>query len=207
MMKINLILILLFAGNTIFAQTGKDSLMKRDINEIVDELQFMYGYDQTMREYTIYKTFDRHKTDSIENLSDNLREVALKDLKFDNDTLVTMIWKKYINPKDTEHTERLIEITNKYGFPDLNKIKKYYKKKFIDPEFNPVIIFIHSPNKYWNELKVLIKNEYKTGNINQCTYGYLLWHFNGRGSIQPMLDNGWKFVEKNGKKVLTSTCK
>lgn len=206
MIKINLFLVLFFASNAIFAQAEKDSLLKRDINVIVDELQFMYGYDQTMREYTIYKTFDKHKIDSIENLPDSLREIAMKKFDFNNDTLVMMIKRKYINPKDAEHTERLIEITNKYGFPSLDRIKKYYKKDFIDPEFHANLIFIHSPKKYWEELKVLMKDEYEKGNINQCIYGYLLWHFNGRKSFQPMLDNGWKFVEKNGKRALTSTC-
>lgn len=206
MKKINIFVILFFACNAIFAQTEKDSLLKRDINIIVDELQFMFGYDQIMREYINYKTFDKHKTDSIENLPDSLRAVAMRNFEFDNDTLVKMIWRKYINPKDAEHTERLIEITKKYGFPSADRLKKYYKKGFMDPDFQTNLIFIHSPKKYWEELKVLMKDEYEIGNINQCIYGYLLWHFNERKSFQSMLDNGWKFVEKNGKRVLISTC-
>ncbi len=31
----------------------------------------MHGYEQTMREYTIYKTFDKSKTDRIENHADD----------------------------------------------------------------------------------------------------------------------------------------
>ncbi len=207
MKKTNLILILFFIANTIFAQAEKDSLLKHDINSVVDELQFMYGYDQAMREYTIFKTFDKHKTDSIENLPDSLRGIAIKNLKFDNDTLSKMIWENYINPKDAKHTIRLIEITKKYGFPSIKRIRENYKKDFIDPEFHTNLIFIHSPKEYWDELKVLMKEEYENGNINQCMYGYLLWHFNGRKSFQLMLDNGWEFVDKDGKKVLTSTCK
>jgi hypothetical protein len=207
MKKINLILILFFITNIIFAQAEKDSLLKRDIDAIVDELQFMYCYDQAIREYTIYKTFDKHKIDSIENMSDSLREIAMKNIKFYNDTLAKKIWGNYINPKDAEHTERLLEITKIYGFPSIERIRKYYKKDFVDLEFHANLIFIHSPKIYWNELKELMKKEYENGNINQCIYGYLLWHFNGRGNLQSMLDNGWVFLEKDGKKVLTSTCK
>ena len=50
-------------------------------------------------------------------------------------------------------------------------------------------------------------NEYKNGVINQCQYGYALWHFSGRKSFQPMLDNGFKMVIENGIEVLQSTCK
>lgn len=166
----------------------------------------MYGYDQTMREYTIFKTFDKSETNRIENLSDSLRILEMKNRKFVSDSINTLIYKKYINPMDAKHTERMIEITKKYGFPSIDRIKKYYNKEFVDPEFNPLIIFIHSPKKYWDELKELMLNEYKTGTINQCQYGYLLWQFTGRKSFQPMLDNGFKMVEENGKKTLKSTC-
>jgi len=74
-----------------------------------------------------------------------------------------------------EHTERMIEITKKYGFPSVKRIKKYYSKDFVNPEFNPLIIFIHSPKKYWRKLKELMLNEYNNGTINQCQYGYMLW--------------------------------
>ncbi len=207
MKKNNLVLILFFVSNILFAQAEKDSLLKQDINIIVEELEFMYGYDQTMRKYTDYKTFDTQKIDSIEHLPDSLRTVTMKNIKFSNDTLSKMIFRNYINPKDAEHTERLIEITKKYGFPSLDRIKKYYKQNFKDPDFHANLIFIHSPKRYWEELKVLMKNEYKNGNINQCIYGYLLWHFNGRESLQPMLENGWGLVEENGKRILKAMCK
>ncbi len=206
MKKVNLILILFFVSNTIFAQAEKDSLLKRDINPIVDELQFMYEYDQAMRKYVLYKTFDTYIADSIQSLPDSLMRVTMKSLKFDNDTLAKMIWRSYINEKDAKHTERLIEITKKYGFPSLSRINRYYEKEFRDPDFHANLIFIHAPPKYWEELTTLMKEEYELGNINKCIYGYLLWHFKGRKSMQPMLDNGWEFVEKDGRRILKSMC-
>lgn len=206
-MKLKLLIFSILMSNTIYSQSAKDSLLKKDINVLVEEMEFMYGYDQTMREYTIFKTFDKSETDRIENLPDSLRVEEMKNRKFVSDSISKLIFRKYINPMDAEHTERMIEITKKYGFPSTERIKKYYNKEFVDPEFNPLIIFIHSPRKYWDELKELMLNEYQNGVINQCQYGYLLWQFTGRQSFKPMLDNGYKLIEENGKTTLQPTCK
>ena len=206
-MKSKLLIFSILLSNTIYSQSAKDSLLKKDINVLVEEMEFMYGYDQTMREYTIFKTFDKSETDRIENLPDSLRVEEMKNRKFVSDSISKLIFRKYINPMDAEHTERMIEITKKYGFPSTERIKKYYNKEFVDPEFNPLIIFIHSPRKYWDELKELMLNEYQNGVINQCQYGYLLWQFTGRQSFKPMLDNGYKLIEENGKTTLQPTCK
>ncbi|MGG7036886.1 MAG: hypothetical protein ACI7YS_17090, partial [Flavobacterium sp.] len=98
-------------------------------------------------------------------------------------------------------------IIKKYGFPSIDRIRKYYKKEFIDPEFNPYILLVHSPEKYWKELKTLMKKELAERRINKCTYGHLLWHVTGRKSFQPMLDNGYEMVQENGQTTLKSTCK
>ncbi|MDX1774015.1 hypothetical protein DFR65_104196 [Oceanihabitans sediminis] len=205
-MKLKLLIFSILLCNSIYSQSAKDSLLQKDINVLVEEMEFMYGYDQTMREYTIYKTFNKSETDRIENLPDSLRIQEMIKRKFVSDSISKMIYKKYINPMDAEHTERMMEITKKYGFPSTERIRKYYKKEFVDPEFNPLIIFIHSPKKYWDELKELMLKEYQNGIINQCQYGYALWQFTGRQSLQPMLDNGFEMVEENGKTTLKSTC-
>jgi len=205
-MNLRLSLFLLFTTFTLTAQSSKDELFKKDIAILVEEMEFMYGYDQTLREYLIFKTFDKSITDSIESLSDSLRTKEIFKRKFKSDSLSKQIWKNYINPKDANHTERMIEITKKYGFPGVKRIRAFYDKKFVDPEFNPYIIFVHAPKKYWEELKSLMKKERDEGRISTCTYGHLLWHFTGRKSFQPMLDNGFEMVTKNGQTTLKSTC-
>ncbi|MES2544704.1 MAG: hypothetical protein V4548_07455 [Bacteroidota bacterium] len=205
-MKLKLFIFSILFSNMIYSQSTKDSLLQKHINVLVEEMEFMYGYDQTMREYVIFKTFDKSETNRIENLPENLRVEKIKKRKFESDSIGSLIYKKYINTMDAEHTERMIEITKKYGFPSIERIKKYYKKEFVDAEFNPLIIFIHSPKKYWEVLKELMLNEYKNGIINQCQYGYALWQFTGRNNFQPMLDNGYKMIQENGKTILKSTC-
>jgi len=205
-MKILLLVSFFLLSAISFCQTQKDSLFKADIEVLVEELEFMYGYDQTLREYAFYKTFDKSETNRIEALSDSLRAEALKEISFTSDSLVRKIFKHYINPQDALHTQRVIDITKKYGFPSAKRIKQFYDQEFEDPEFNPIIILIHSPKEFWEELKVMMKNEYQNGSISQCDYGYLLWQFTGRKSFKPMLDNGFKMVEEEGRPVLTSTC-
>ena len=115
-MKLSLLIISILLSNTIYSQSAKDSLLQKDIDVLVEEMEFMYGYDQTMREYIIFKTFDKSETNRIENLSDSLRILEMKNRIFVSDSIGKLIYKKYINPMDAEHTERMIEITKKIWF-------------------------------------------------------------------------------------------
>ncbi len=203
----NLFLLLFFLFTVLgYCQSTKEDLFKQDVAFLVEEMEFMYGYDQLLREYLIFKSFNKSETDSLEILPDSLRIAAMKDRKFVNDSLSKMIYRDYINPKDAIHTARIIEITKKYGFPDVKRIRQYYDKEFSDPEFNPYILLVHAPKSQWEELKLLMKNELEEGRIDRCTYGHMLWHFTGRKSFQPLLDNGFVMEEKEGRSNLRSTC-
>jgi hypothetical protein len=205
-MRLKTIIFLLTIASSLYAQSEKDSLLKKDILILVEEMEFMYSYDQTLREYITFRTFDKSETNRIEGLPDSLQTIERKLRGDISDTLAHKIWKNYINPKDAEHTARLIEITRKYGFPSIKRIREYYDKDFEDIEFNPFILFIHSPKEYWNEIDDLLKTELNEERINRCTYGFFLWHISGRKSFQVMLDNGYEFTEENGKQILKSTC-
>ena len=56
-MKLKLCVLTLLLSNLLYSQIKKDSLFKKDISSLVEEMEFMYGYDQLLREYTVYKTF------------------------------------------------------------------------------------------------------------------------------------------------------
>ncbi len=206
-MRIKLFLVTLLITNSICGQNAKDNLLERDISFLVEEMLFMYDYDQALREYTRYKTFDKNETNRIENLNDSLRQYEIVKRKFISDSLKTKIWKDYINPKDAVHTERMIEIIKIYGYPNKERINKYYKKEITNKEFSAFLLLIHSPKEFWKELEVLMKIELEEGRINECAYGYLLWHVTGRKSFKPMLDNGYEMVIEDGKTRLMSTCK
>lgn len=202
----NLFIFFFLTTTLIYSQSAKEDLFKQDVAGLVEEMEFMYGYDQLLREYLIFKSFNKSETDSLEILPDSLRSAAMKNRKFVNDSLGKIIYREYINPKDAIHTARIIEITKKYGFPDVKRIRQYYDKEFADPEFSPYILLVHAPKSTWEELKLLMKNELEKGRIDRCTYGHMLWHFTGRKSFQPLLENGFVMEEKDGRSNLRSTC-
>lgn len=123
---------------------------ERDIDLIVEELKFMYDTDQALREYTLFKTYNKAITDSIENLSHTKVQKYIISNNFKSDSLGNRINKEYILPIDILNTERMIELTKIYGFSSTSRIKKNFKKEL--------------ENKH----------------LNRCEYGHILWHLNGR---------------------------
>lgn len=202
----NLFILFLLITISGFSQSRKEQLFKQDVAALVEEMEFMYGYDQLLREYLIFKSLNKNETDSLEILPDSLRVEIIKERQFVNDSLSKIISRDYIGPMDAKHTARIIEITKKYGFPSTKRIKQYYDKEFSDPEFSPAILLVHAPKSYWEELKLLMKNELEEERIDRCTYGHMLWHFTGRQSFKPLLENGFVMEEKNGRTNLKSTC-
>ena len=52
-------------------------------------------------------------------------------------------------------------------------------------------------------MKQLIMQELDNKNMNRCEYGHILWHLNGRKSVQDMLDNGFESViDESGQQVI-----
>ncbi len=193
MNKILLTAILTLISLNFYSQSNKEELLKQDIAGIVEELKFMYHYDQATREYLYYQTFDKNITDSIENLSKEIRDNRMNYTPVKSDSLKDKIWNSYINPMDKLHTERMIAITKKYGFPSAQRLKKFSKDSV---DFNPVILLIHSPSEFSKELIEIVEYEKDKGRIEKCDFGYLLWHLNGRSDFQPMLENGYEIVKK-----------
>ncbi len=199
--------ILFFNFSQIFAQIDvkqQNENFNKDIELLVEELKFMYDTDQALREYILFKTYNKAITDSIEKLPQEKVKEYIVSNNFKSDSLAKRINKEYILPIDILNTERFIELTKIYGFPSKSRIEKIYKKE-LDNEFNPYILIVHAPKKYWDELKVMIKKELENNRLSRCEYGHLLWHLNGRKNMQDMLDNGFKLVtNENGQQVITA---
>lgn len=64
-MKFKTLTLSILFCNIIYSQSVKDSLFQKDIVSLVEEMEFMYGYDQALREYSIFKTFDKSETERI----------------------------------------------------------------------------------------------------------------------------------------------
>ncbi|OEY71495.1 hypothetical protein [Salegentibacter salarius] len=141
MNKILLITVFTFISLNFYSQSNKEELLEKDIEKIVEEIKFMYHYDQATREYLHFQTFDKNITDSIESLSKEKRDNRINYTPVKSDSLKNKIWSNYINPMDQIHTERMIELTKKYGFPSAQRLKRFSKDSI---DFNPLILLIHS---------------------------------------------------------------
>ncbi|SHJ24191.1 hypothetical protein SAMN04488096_1174 [Mesonia phycicola] len=184
----------------------KEKQFEQKIDTIVEELKFNYEFDQALREYIIYKTFDKAVTDSIENLENEKgRQNYIFSRNFKSD-LAKRIWKEFIHPSDDKFTERLIAISDSVGYPSLKRIKKYYKTD-LPEEFNPTIFFVHSREKYWEKINEIAEREFKNGNMGKCDYGYIRWHTSGRKENKYLDENGIKYVANSkGRAVYIQTC-
>lgn len=172
-----------------------DDLFKKNVDSIVDELRFNYQYDQALREYVLYKTFDKSVTDSLEKLEHKQLESYIFAHNFKTN-MEKRIWNEFIDPASDAFTESLIRVSKEYGFPSLGRIKKFYTGLLPDdPEFNPTIIFIHANEKYYQEIKELVTEQLNLGIIGKCDYGYIMWHVTGRKESKYLDENGIK----NGK--------
>lgn len=115
------------------------------------------------------------------------------------------IWDNFLYPLDSLKAERMIEIIQKYGFPSEKRLRKYSDQKL---DFSARTILVHTPFSFKERMIPIIEREYKAGNIkNQCEYGYLLWHLNGRSDFKYMLENGYEMRKKtDGTFELTHNC-
>ncbi|WPY97624.1 hypothetical protein [Christiangramia sp. OXR-203] len=203
MKKIIFLILLIITFNPLFSQTEKEKLFEKNIDSIMAELRFSYQYDQAMREYILFKTFDKSIIDSLETLDDPREYIFAHNFETNK---VKRIWDEFIHPADDKFTELMIDISNKYGYPSLKRINKYYDG-IVPPEFDPTILLIHSRKKYWSEINTMVEREFKNGNMGKCDYGYIKWHISGRKENSFLKENGIKFAAgDNGQVYYIDSC-
>lgn len=193
-----IILLSFFASGLTFAQADKDSLLAKDADVLIEELRFMHGLDQGTRKYLDYGSFNKSFTDSIERLSREEIILAEESLQLSKASR-SRIWENFLNPLDSLKANRMIQIIEKYGFPSEKRLQKYSDRKM---DFSAGMILVHTPFSFKDKLIPILEREFKAGNLkNQCEYGYLLWHLNGRSDFKYMLENGYE-MKKNADGTL-----
>ena len=203
-MKKTFLLLLVLFSNSLVAQADKDSLLAQDVDVIIEELRFMHEIDQGARKYLDYGTFNKSVTDSIEKMSKEEIKMAEESLSLSK-TSKAQIWDNILSPLDSLKAGRLIEIIEKYGFPSTKRLEKYSGQ---DVDFTARTILVHTPFSFKDQLLPILEREYKAGNLeDQCEYGYLLWHLNGRSDFSYMLNNGYEMkTNPDGTFAITSKC-
>lgn len=96
-----------------------------------------------------------------------------------------------IRQQDSIHTQRLIEITNTYGFPSSSRfnIRKH--------NIHPHIIFVHAPEMFADTLTALLNTEKAAGRITHNEHAHIMWHLQGRKEI-PQFEGAKTKRKKNG---------
>ncbi len=132
----------------------KDEWLREDRAELAEELKAMEETDQKNR--LLLRALKKQQLpDSIyKKKSDSIWAIQ--------------------TPIDKKNTERLIEITKKYGFPRVSRL---------GAPIGVWIIFQHSAEEYREELSQLLAEEHKAGRLPDIEYEMLKWHLGGRKGI------------------------
>lgn len=78
---------------------------------------------------------------------------------------------------DDANTLRMIDIIRTYGFPSVQRTSR------LDNEIAPFILLMHAPEKYFDTLKVLLKDELDANRITKFEYAQVTWHLGGRTGV------------------------
>jgi len=98
------------------------------------------------------------------------RAIAIKKPKKCLETYIDSIMQLQIK-LDNKNTELLLDIIKNRGWPNENNCSC---KKF------PGIIFRHSQEKYWNEIKKYVNLAYEKGEMEKPQYDFIMDHITGR---------------------------
>lgn len=177
---------------TIISCSNKYHLNEKELKMLNSEIDMMYVNDQSARLYfdKIDSIFGIDKRNNLEMYKSNnqrsfLGEEKYQVYKFKNDSL----W-KVINRIDEYNTNKLIEITEKYGFPSNQRLKVNMSKAYF--------LFVYSSSKYFDKINVLIENEFKEGRISEYCKEYIFWHTKkGRKGMPPMSGKNGEAIYNN----------
>lgn len=172
--------------------SNKYHLNEKELKILNTEIDLMYENDQSTRLYfdKIDSIFGIDKRNNIEMHKSSsqksfLGEEKYQAYKFKNDSL----W-KVIHQIDEYNTKRLIEITEKYGFPSNQRLKVKKSKTYF--------LFVHSSSQYFDRINVLIEKEYEEGRISEYCKEYIFWNTKrNRKGMPPMSGKNGEAVYNN----------
>jgi hypothetical protein len=181
------------------SRKSKDDLLRSDIWKVAYELQAIKKTDQQIRnagkfmnyyygDLTQERLFDEFKWKNYDftTMSDSLEDFLKRptfnnnwmNKEYERETIQQSIATKYI---DSLNLHRLIEVTEYYGFPDHERLKRYLPDSVSTSlTSSPHLIFVHTRESMKNTVESLIIKEYKAGRIDINPCSHVFWHLNGR---------------------------
>lgn len=127
-------------------------------DELISKTEVLYYKDQKWRRTVTSLITSQNEKRTHENSRPKTERGKLAD---------RLIWKDIIEIEDNKNTEELIELTNKYGFPGMDRF---------DIKFPVCLVFVHSSREYFPEIIAIVNREYLLGNMNDWEKDYILWH-------------------------------
>ena len=176
----------------IISCSSKYHLDEKELKILNSEIDLMYENDQSTRLYfdkidSIFgidkrNNLEMHKSSSQKSF---LGEEKYQAYKFKSDSL----W-KVIHQIDEYNTRRLIEITEKYGFPSNQRLNVKKSKAYF--------LFVHSSSKYFERINTLIEKEFDEGRISEYCKEYIFWHTKrNRKGMPPMSGKNGEAIYNN----------
>ncbi|MEZ4793477.1 MAG: hypothetical protein R2783_08475 [Gelidibacter sp.] len=170
-MKNIIFIILVFLALKGFAQKEKDSLLKVDINKVVEKLDMMHFLDQSTMYFKEVDNFKDYFEEHISGNNDTLKFkiIHFLDLKkpLDNYT-----FKSYVTIVYDKNAKELINIIKSYGWPSESRINEYVALK---RNRSPMIFVMRAKNKDAKKIKRLSKDEVSLGHMGQSIYDMIVW--------------------------------
>ncbi|HET8810000.1 MAG TPA: hypothetical protein VFM65_07030 [Flavobacteriaceae bacterium] len=152
---------------------NKKDLNKQELNgeKLIAAVRDLYFDDQKYRRIIgVFK-----------GLNNKCKGVETNPYNSEDDKTRLAYWlfrEDVIEPQDIKNTKQLISITKKYGFPGMERLGH---------DIPIFMVFAHTPYKYeiFDEVRNLIKQEFKEGRISKYAKDYILWHIEGRMEATP----------------------
>ncbi|WP_339887484.1 hypothetical protein [uncultured Flavobacterium sp.] len=139
----------------------------REIKMLNDEIDIMAENDQKDR-LALYNLDSIYKQDRFTTMKSMAIKKELLGLKYDEyQYKIDSLWIE-IKKKDEVNTNKLIEITKKYGFPNNKRLKVYKAKAYF--------IFVHSPRNYFEQINEIVEKEYSETRMTEYEKEYIYWN-------------------------------
>ncbi len=183
-MKLKIILIFAVLM-VIFGCDNQYHLSQKKKEKLITIVDSLFEIDQGSRnKLSIPDSIYSLEEGTYMNLPQVLRDslgVDYDNYKKSFDSLIALM-----KESDITNTEKLIEITEKYGFPSAKRLGVNKSKAYM--------IFVHTPKIYYPRVESLVLKEYEQSRMSEYEKEYIFWHIKGRKGLPPM-------AGKNGEAI------
>jgi len=180
-MNLNQLTSLLLVLVCLFSCKNKYDLSVSEVEFLIKETDEMHESDQRIRhefiKLDVYYGVDLESNGSFLSFKDK-KEILGKEYaeyRRKGDSL-----RDVMHSIDEVNTKKLLALIRKYGFPSKERLGTYHASAYF--------IFVHSDRQYFDEIRILIEQEYAAKRISEYERAYIFWHLDGRNGMMPSVN-------------------